>query len=276
MFVTFFNKIISVILVPIFMCQISPVFLIKKLVNKPKEMIQISDQFDEHVNFTAHRGTWSIAPENTLPAYEKAVELGYYSAECDIRLTSDNVWVLSHGSDINKRFWQIGNVEETDFETIRTYTYKNGPNFWEYKDMQIPTLDEYLDVFVGSSTRPQIEIKTENYDLLYTVVDAIKAKGLEKSAIIISFDLKQLQVIRELDKDVELWYLVDYISDKEIEDAKSINGWLSANFEKNDENSIKNVIASGVGVSFWTVNTPEDAKMLYDLGVRYIETDILF
>ena len=32
---------------------------------------------------------------------------------------------------------------------------------------------------------------------------------------------------------------------------------------------------AGIGVSFWTVNTLEDAKMLYDMGVRYIESDIL-
>lgn len=276
MFTTFLNKIISVILVPIFMSPVSPVLWVKKLVDKPKEMIQVSDQFEEHVNFTAHRGTWSIAPENTLPAYEKAVELGYYSAECDIRLTSDNVWVLSHNEDLNRRFWEIGDVGKTDFETIRTYTYKNGPNFWKYKDMRIPTLDEFLDVFVGSSTRPQIEIKSNNYDLLYTVIDAVKAKGLEKSAIIISFDLKQLEVIRELDKDIELWYLCDEITQTEIDAANSIDGWLSANFEKNTEESIRNAVNSGTGVSFWTVNKPEDAKMLYDLGVRYIETDILF
>ena len=51
--------------------------------------------------------------------------------------------------------------------------------------------------------------------------------------------------------------------------------WLSPNFERNDQASIQLALDAGIGVSFWTVNTVEDAKMLYDMGVRYIESDIL-
>ena len=275
------NKIITAVLVPLFMLPISPVLLIKKIIYKPFELTSLSeseyDYLADELHITAHRGVTAVAPENTIPAYEESVRLGYYSAECDIRLTSDGVWVLSHNSDINHRMWQLGEVEETDFNTIRTFSYKNGSNFWKYKDMKIPTLDEFLDVFVGSETRPQIEIKSENYDMLYTIVDAVKAKGLEKTAIIITFDLEQLRVIHDYDSSIELWYLVDEVTQKEIDEAKSIgdNVWLSANFEKNDADSIKLALDNKIGVSYWTVDTIEDAKMLYDMGVRYIETDRL-
>ena len=67
------------------------------------------------------------------------------------------------------------------------------------------------------------------------------------------------------------------ITTEEIEKAQSLsdNVWLSPNFEKNDKDSIQLALDAGIGVSFWTVNTLEDAKMLYDMGVRYIESDIL-
>ena len=279
MFIKLFNRFIAAVLIPLFMAPCSPVFLIMKQFNKPFDLISLSESAvidTDDVYLTAHRGVTAVAPENTLPAYEKAVELGYYSAECDIRLTKDNVWVLSHNDDINRRMWQVGNISETEYNELVTYKYKNGSNFWQ-EGLKMPTLDEFLDVFVGSSTRPQIEIKTQNYDLLGTVVDAVKAKGLEKSAIIISFDLEQLKVIRAFDENIELWYLVDGITQECIDEAKSVGGnvWLSANFAANDLQSITLAAESGVDVSFWTVNTLEDAEKLYNLGVRYIETDIL-
>ena len=204
------------------------------------------------------------------------MELGYYSAECDIKLTSDNVWVLSHDSLVSGSFWQWGLISKTDFATLRTYTYNSGANFWLYPDLKIPTLDEFLDVFAGSDTRPQIEIKTSNYDMLHTVLETVRAKGMEKQAIIISFDLKQLQIIRELDPDIELWYLCYAITQKKIDEAKSLgNCWLSADRNMNNETTIKRALSQDVDLSLWTVDSIADAEKLYKMGVRYIETDRL-
>lgn len=274
------NKIITLILVPIYMCPWLPCLNVVKLFNQPKELISLSEYgvgtADDPVYLTAHRGVTARAPENTVPAYEAAVELGYYTAECDIRLTKDNEWVLIHNSSIDTWFCQTGEVSEFTLAELKTFSYKWGVNFWQ-EGLTIPTLDEYLDVFVGTSTRPQIEIKGDNYDLLYKIVDSVKAKGLKEQAIIISFDLEQLKKIRELDADIELWYLIDEITPKTIEEAKSLGGnvWLSPDFEDNTTESIQLAIDAGVPASFWTVNTVEEAKMLYDMGIRYIETDIL-
>lgn len=278
---SFLNKIITTILVPLFMCPFLPCINIAKLVYHEKELISVTENgisnVEDPIYFTAHRGVTAKAPENSIPAYEEAVKNGYYSAECDIRLTKDNEWVLIHNSDVNGRFCQMGEIADFTLEEAKTFSYKNGSNFWKYENLRIPTLDEYLDVFVGTNTRPQIEIKSDSYDLLYTIVDAVKAKGLTEQSIIISFDLQQLKVIHEIDPSIELWYLIDEITPETIAQAKAIgdNVWLSPNFEKNTKDTIQLAVDAGIGVSFWTVNTPEDAKMLYDMGVRYIETDIL-
>lgn len=274
------NRIITLILVPLYMCPWLPCLNVVKLFNQPKELISLSENAvgseADPVYLTAHRGVTARAPENTIPAYEAAVELGYYTAECDIRLTKDNEWVLIHNSSTDGMFCQLGEVSEYTLEELRSFSYKWGVNFWQ-EGLTIPTLDEYLDVFVGSSTRPQIEIKSDNYDLLYTIVDAVKAKGLEEAAIIISFDLDQLKAIRSIDSNIELWYLIDEITEENIAQAQALgsNVWLSPNFEANTKESIQLAVDAGIGVSFWTVNTVEDAKMLYDMGIRYIETDIL-
>lgn len=257
----------------------SPFEGLRKAYNKPKELISLAKSEPEiasEMHITAHRGVNMLAPENTIPAYEKSVELGYYSAECDIKQTSDGEWVLYHDPILFTRFQKFGTVGDKDLKTIKSYEYKTGAAFWQYPGLRIPTLDEYLDCFVGSKTRPQIEIKTSNYDSLSSVVEAVKKKGLEKEAIIISFDYEQLEEIRKADKDIELWYLVYKIKQSDIDKAKSLgNCWISADFGLNDEKTIKLCTEQDVGLSLWTVNKPADAKKLYDMGVRYIETDLL-
>ncbi len=277
---TFINQIISSILVPVFMCPFLPFIHVAKLFNRPFDLISLSENgvgnADDPIYLTAHRGITAVAPENSLPAYQKSVELGFYSAECDIRLTKDGHWVLLHNGDVNGRFCQMGAVEDMTLEEVRQLRFKNGSNFWAYENLGMPTLEEYLDVFTGSSTRPQIEIKSENYDQLHTILEAVEAKGLTEQSIIISFDLEQLKAIRKLNKDIELWYLIDKIDEKNIAEAKELgNTWLSPNLAANDKQSIQLAVDHGIGLSFWTVNTIEDAKMLYDMGVRYMETDTL-
>lgn len=278
---SFKNKFITKVGVPIFKCPALPFIHIYKMTNKPKARISLSENGigskDDPVYLTAHRGAWADAPQNSLPAFKKSVELGYYTAECDIRLTKDNKWVVLHNDTVDSLFCQKGKVEDFTYDEVRSFTYKHGPNFWAYEGLKICSFEEYLDVFVGTNTRPQIEIKTETYDMLYTVVDAVKAKGLEKSAIVISFDLKQLQEINKIDSSIELWYLIGKITPERIAEAHAIgsNVWLSPDYNENDAESIKLALDAGIGVSFWTVNTVEKARKLYDLGVRYIESDIL-
>ena len=274
------NKIITVILVPLFLSPFMPFLQIAKIFNQPEELISLSEHGigtpEDPVYLTAHRGVWAEAPQNSLPSYEKAVEYGYYTAECDIRLTKDNEWVLSHNSDTGSLFCEIGEISEYTLAELKEFSYKSGANFWEYEDLRICTLDEYLDVFEGSQTRPQIEIKGDNFDMLYKIVDAVKAKGMEDQAIIISFNYEQLKFIDAMNSGIELWYLCDRITPEIIAQAQALNSecWLSPDFEDNDRDSIQLAIDAGVGCSFWTVNELEDAKMLYDMGIRYIETDI--
>lgn len=276
----FFNQFISMILVPLFLCPYMPFIHIAKIFNQPQELISLSENGigsdEDPVFLTAHRGVWAEAPENSLPAYEKAAQYGYYTAECDIRLTKDNHWVLNHNSDTGKLFCEIGEISDYTLEELKAFSYKSGANFWEYENLRIATLEEYLDIFVGSSTRPQIEIKGDNISELYKVVDAVKERNMENQAIIISFDFEQLKAIDAMNTGIELWYLCDKITPEIIDMVTSLNSecWLSPNFEQNDKASIQLAIDAGVGCSFWTVNDLEDAKMLYDMGIRYIETDI--
>ena len=279
--ISIINKIITLLLVPIYFSVFSPTYPIIVMFNQPQQLISLSENgvgsAEDPVYLTAHRGVHALAPENSLPSFEEAVNNGYYSAECDIQLTKDNKWVVIHNAEVDDRFCQFGRIEDLTLEELKTFSYCWGANIWKYKDTRIPTLEEYLDVFVGTDTRPQIEIGVENYDLLYSIVDAISERGLDDQAIVLTYNLKQLRAIHELNPDIELWYMVDVMSPEVIAEAKQLgdNVWLSSSYEKNTENNIKLAISENINFSLFTVNTVEEAKALYDMGVRYIETDTL-
>ncbi len=279
--ISIINRIITLLLVPIYFSVFSPTHPIIVMFNQPQQLISLSENgvgsAEDPVYLTAHRGVHALAPENSLPSFEEAVNNGYYSAECDIQLTKDNKWVVIHNAEVDDRFCQFGRIEDLTLEELKTFSYCWGANLWKYKDTRIPTLEEYLDVFVGTDTRPQIEIGVENYDLLYSIVDAISERGLDDQAIVLTYNLKQLRAIHELNPDIELWYMVDVMSPEVIAEAKQLgdNVWLSSSYEKNTENDIKYAISENINFSLFTVNTVEEAKALYDMGVRYIETDTL-
>lgn len=277
----FINKIITLILVPIYFSVLSPTYPIIVLFNQPQQLISLSENgvgsAQDPVYLTAHRGVHALAPENSLPSFEEAVNNGYYSAECDIQLTKDNKWVVIHNAEVDGRFCQYGKIKDLTLDELKTFSYMWGANVWKYKDSRIPTLEEYLDVFVGTSTRPQIEIGVEDYEYLGDIVEAIEERELESQAIVLTYNLKQLKAIHELNPDIELWYLVDEMTPEIIAEAKALgdNVWLSASYDKNTEENIRLAKSENINFSLFTVNTVEEAKALYDMGVRYIETDTL-
>lgn len=277
----FINKIITLILVPIYFSVLSPTYPIIVLFNQPQQLISLSENgvgsAQDPVYLTAHRGVHALAPENSLPSFEEAVNNGYYSAECDIQLTKDNKWVVIHNAEVDGRFCQYGKIKDLTLDELKTFSYMWGANVWKYKDSRIPTLEEYLDVFVGTSTRPQIEIGVEDYEYLGDIVEAIEERELESQAIVLTYNLKQLKAIHELNPDIELWYLVDEMTPEIIAEAKALgdNVWLSASYDKNTVENIRLAKSENINFSLFTVNTVEEAKALYDMGVRYIETDTL-
>ena len=237
---------------------------------------------DDPIYLTAHRGVNFRAPENSIDAFQAAVDMGYYSAETDIHLTKDNVWVVNHNSSIKKYYNGNVNIEDCTYEELLKYHMRGGTGLLTAMArrgdvLRIPTLEEYLDVFVGSETRPQIELKTGGTDGLDLMLEQIEAKGLTEQSIVISFDAPQLHYLREKAPDLELWLLCGEITQDEIDEAASIGGniWLSCSWEENTIETLKMAKDADIPVSMWTVDKIKDAKSLYEAGFRYMETDRL-
>lgn len=165
----------------------------------------------------AHRGASALAPENTLAAFALASESGADGVELDVRLSGDGVPVVIHDSTLRRTGLCDGVISEmTSKELGRT-----GVGHWfnrahpelardDYGREVIPTLDQVFNLFkTQSRTNPVIyvEIKTdktreENVDLPAAVGRLINDYDLRDRVTVVSFNLKSLSRIKQLDPSI--------------------------------------------------------------------------
>ena len=242
------------------------------------EIKKLSDSNLENiadVKLTAHRGFSGIAPENTLVAFEKAGEYGFYATECDVHLTKDGVWVIYHDDNIFRLTNGYKNIEDATYEELQQYVIDNGVNVDNYPNQKIPTLEEYLVICKDMRIIPQIEIKNGSKEKLQEILDLLQKYELKENAIIISFKGEMIKKVRELDEKIELWYLVEEITEENIKISKDNNYKLAFNHKKNDEEVIKKAIGQGLTLCAWTVDDLTVLEELYNLGVKFITTNAI-
>jgi glycerophosphoryl diester phosphodiesterase len=256
------------------------VFFAVKQHYTPRDPVSLSENGigseTDPVYITAHRGGNTEAPENSLPSFRSAAKKNFYAAECDIIRTADGRWVITHDDKISKHFFGTGRISKKTFDEVRSLKYSFDTAFWMYGDEKIPSLDEYLDVFKDSATRPEIEIKSSGSEGLEDVVKAIEERGLTEKAIVISFHYDSLVKIHELNENIELWYLLQAISEEEVAKAKAIGcSAISANYRNTEVKDVALVLDSGLNIVIWTVDRPETVKKFYDMDVRYFVSNRL-
>lgn len=247
----------------------------------PGEYEVVSSQYvaTSDTELIAHRGFRALEPENTIPAFQKAGELGMSGAECDVYMTKDGVWVVQHDPNTFRMMNTTKNIEDCTYEELLKYRTDNGINADSYDDLKICTLDEYLDICDEYNMYPVIEIKgknnVEHYDKIVESVNNHKMP-----AVYISFSANNLKEMRKL-TDVDMFYLVQAIEDKHIETAKKIgncgidfNAGKQENFENNGE-MITKIMSEGLKAGAWTIDDLETMQALVDLGVEYITTDCI-
>lgn len=223
---------------------------------------------------TAHRGLSSVAPENTAPAIEEAGKAGYYAAEFDVMPTKDGVWVLIHDDTVDRTMNGTGAVSDMTYAELLELNVIGGNGAENYPDLKISTLDEVLDICEKYSMRAMIEIKGGGPEDMKSVLDIIGRKNLKNKPLIIDFNKDRVSAMRELDKDVEIWFLVNEIEDDTIEFAKNngvgigFNFGIPANYFK-----IKDAQAQNITLGSWTVDYLPVFDILCALGIDFITTN---
>ena len=150
------------------------------------------DSFTRPVWIIGHRGVPSLAPENTVEGSVLAAENGADIVENDIYYTTDGEIVVLHDGTLDRTTNGSGNVESMTLEQVRQYVIDTHPS---YKDVRIPTLDEYFEEFKGKETHIFIEVKSGNVRMVDKMIDLIEEYEIADQVSVISFNASQLQLI---------------------------------------------------------------------------------
>ncbi len=234
----------------------------------------------------SHRGANKEAPQNTIPAFEKSLEIGCDGFETDIHLTADGYPVICHNYTIDETSNGTGEVRAKTLDELRTYDF--GSYFSEkYAGTKLPILEEFLDLSAkGDIEIMNIEIKPPldgNYEIVKKTIDAVKEKGLFDKLLISSFDPKVLVECKRIDPECKTGYL--YAPNKAhfykkmlfgyVKFAKSIKAdYLHPHFLAVTKTYVKRLHKNGIKVNVWTVDKPEVAERLLKYGVDGLITDL--
>lgn len=242
---------------------------------KTKDYTVISTS--DNVTLVAHRGMRSVAPENTTASFTEAGKHGYWGAECDVYRTKDGVWIISHDSHTYRMMDKSAFIEKKTYEELMDMNVDNGVNIDKYEDLKICSLEEYLDICKKYNMTPVIELKGKNNTEYYSEIVEL-ANQFEVNPVYISFHIENLQTMRRLTQ-CKMYYLVQKISEDDIQDAKSIENCgidFNGNKDKNFKSDIiKKCQDAGLELGAWTINEEDALQKLEQYGITLITTDCI-
>ena len=215
----------------------------------------------------AHRGASRERRENTLPAFERALELGADGIELDTHATSDGVVVVHHDyvarGESPNRALHGRPIQSLTAAEVKTFRFADGSH--------IPTLAEVVEL-VGDRSTLYVEIKARTIES--HVIACLR--GTRARYALHSFDHATVRRARSLAPGVQTGiltssYLLDPVA--ALRSAGARDYWQSA--ELVDQELVDRIHEAGGRVIVWTVNDGDDAHALRATGVDGICSDDL-
>ena len=161
----------------------------------------------------AHRGFSGIAPENTLPALQLAIDSGADMVEFDVRVTKDHQLVVIHDATVERTTNGTGAVSQYTSQELQTLDA--GTWFGQaFSGTPVPSFKQVLQLCNGS-VYMNIEIKTDEQSapaldhLVNRVSEHVLGMNVSRSVVISSYNLYIVRRLREINPDVVTALLSD-------------------------------------------------------------------
>ncbi|KOR24315.1 glycerophosphodiester phosphodiesterase [Clostridium sp. FAM 1755] len=224
----------------------------------------------KHTKILAHRGASAYAPENTMVAFKKAIDMNADGIELDVHLSKDGHIVIIHDEKVDRTTNGKGEVKDFTLDELK----KLDAGFWfsdKYEGERIPTLEELLKLINNTNIYLNIEIKAGYRiypNIEEKVIDMIEKYKILDRVIISSFDHYSLVRVKEINLNIKTGMLYEaalyepwdyarsikvealhpnYITlTKEFIDKANINNLQINPYTVNDENDMERLIKSKV------------------------------
>lgn len=234
---------------------------------------------------TGHRGAAGLAPENTLVSVRKALELGVDRVEVDVQQTKDGVVICLHDRTLDRTTDMHGKVRDGDWETIRQAQANVGFEK-QFPEAGIPTLEDIIKEVNG---RCELVIEIKDGSSFYPGIEDRVAALIAKYdawtwAPVHTFNDKALFHLHGKHPKVRLqklfvtklpWLpvMLDFgLHWGKLEDYPFVEAF-SVHRSFVTQNIIGRAHRMGKKVHVWTVNDPDEAADLLEMGVDGIITD---
>lgn len=263
----------------------------------------------QSIDVQGHRGCRGLLPENTIPAFKRAIDLGVTTLELDLVISKDEVVIISHepffsheiskdpeGNIISKESELSHNIFELSYAEIKTYDVgsKGNPRFPDqdlfsvhkpsFYDM-VNEIERYVTEKGSKKPLYNIEIKRKpEFDHKFhptsdtfakLVVAVVEKLGITDRTFIQSFDIGSLQQTQKINDKIKLVYLIQNENpiDENIKALGFIPDVYSPYFKLIDESVLSYCQIKNIQLIPWTVNEVADMKHMISLKVDGIITD---
>jgi glycerophosphoryl diester phosphodiesterase len=216
-----------------------------------------------------HRGMRGV-PENTLPAFERALEVGADGVELDVRVCASGEVVVMHDPDLRRMAGRSERVAELDYAQLRGIDLGQGAH--------APLLAEVLALVLGRGQQVNVEIKADapaTEPIVRGVARELsRLTAAERARVVVSsFEPSALVLLRGLDPETRVGFL--YSTQREADHAPRLShAGEHPQHMLLDAASIAAMRARSAFVNTWTVNDPARAVQLAQLGVDAIISDV--
>jgi glycerophosphoryl diester phosphodiesterase len=261
------------------------------------------------LDIQGHRGCRGLMPENTVPAFIKALDLGVTTLEMDAVITRDNQVILSHepflsheiclspeGKEITEASEKSFNLYQMSYEEVKRCDCgsKPHPRFPSQQKMVVhkPLLSSVIDsveAYLRQHSLPRVQYNIETKsdpkgdgtfhpapeEFVSRLMAILKEKDMLDRVIIQSFDVRTLQVMHKQYPRVRLALLIEnQLSPEENLNKLGFTPTIySPDFSLTNAYLINFARKKGMQVIPWTANEPADIRRMIALGVDGIISD---
>ncbi len=240
----------------------------------------------------AHRGASAELPENTIPSFLRAIELGATAIETDAHVTKDGHVVLSHDETGARAAGVPRRIDESTLEEVRTWNVASGHGHGQEQEREaaqagvravtMPTLEEALDALPAVSFN--VDCKPKGPRAAEAVVGAVRRARAQDRVRIASFASRTLRHVRHVGYEGETGLGQSEIIRLALSPMALLRAFpLHGNAAQvplramgvrlDTRRFIDRCHALGLVVHYWTVDDPKEAIRLAQLGADGIMTD---
>ena len=227
---------------------------------------------NKEIFIIAHRGASSLAPENTLKAFQKAIDLKADYIEFDVHQSKDGEIVIMHDAHTFRTTGHLGLIKEMTLEELKQLDCGD--------DERIPTLRELIKLAKGKIGL-NCEVKARGF--AKEIVNILNEEDILESTIISSFKHDILLRIKKLEPRLKLasleptrtGWIRSWLSRKKLLREAINNNFYAINpfFKLVNKSFIYKAHNNNLKIFPWTVNSNSAIKKLINIGVDGIITN---